>query len=121
MHTLSILQLHRSVIVKEQHTIYIREEQGPLTISCCFSTEQGLHTMSYFPAVIGPFSHAGNQVVNEWQLEGVVAPHDLTISAAPVRITGAGERVLAFYVAETRSASSLLRKFILLHRGGLYT
>ena len=57
-------------------------------------------------------------MVNGWQLEGVVAPHDFTISAAPVRITGAGERVLAFHVAETRPAGSLLHKFILVHEGG---
>ena len=55
--------------------------------------------------------------MNEWQLEGVGAPHDLTISAAPLRITGSGERVLAIYVAETRPAGSQLHKFILLNHG----
>jgi hypothetical protein len=50
-------------------------------------------------------------------LEGVDVPHDLTISSAPLRITGSGERMLAVYVAETRAAGSRLHKLILLHRG----
>ena len=45
------------------------------------------------------------------------APHDLTISSAPLRITGSGERMLAVYVAETRDTGSRLHKLILLHRG----
>ena len=60
---------------------------------------------------------AGDRVINEWPLEGVDVPHDLTISSAPLRITGSGERMLAVYVAETRTAGSQLHKLILLHRG----
>ena len=60
---------------------------------------------------------AGDSVINEWPLDGVDAPHDLTISSAPLRITGSGERMLAVYVAETLSAGSQLHKHIILHRG----
>lgn len=56
-------------------------------------------------------------MINEWPLKGVVAPHDLTISSAPLRITGSGERMLAVYIAETREQGSRLHKLILLHRG----
>ena len=45
------------------------------------------------------------------------APHDLSISSAPLRITGSGERMLAVYVSETRAVGSQLHKFILLHQG----
>ena len=37
---------------------------------------------------------------------------------APLAVTGAGERALAAYVAETRETGSSLRKFILLPQGG---
>ena len=56
-------------------------------------------------------------MINEWPLEGVDSPHDLTISSAPLRITGSGERMLAVYIAETRVVGSQLHKLILLHRG----
>ena len=63
---------------------------------------------------------AGGRVINEWSLAGVDAPHDLTISSAPLRITGSGERMLAVYIAETRVIGSRLHKLILLHRGASF-
>ena len=44
-------------------------------------------------------------------------PHGLTLGAAPARLTGAGERVLALYYAEVADSGSRLRKFIVLHPG----
>ena len=60
----------------------------------------------------------GVGVTRVWRVAGGVAsPHDLTLTAAPLAVTGAGERALAVYIAETRSAGSSLRKFILLPDG----
>lgn len=51
-----------------------------------------------------------------WKLEGVDAPHDLALVAAPLRLATA-ERPLAVLVAETRPKDSKLHKFILLPKG----
>lgn len=45
------------------------------------------------------------------------SPHDLALTAAPLEITGPGERALAVYISETRRTGSSLRKFILLPDG----
>lgn len=60
---------------------------------------------------------AGGQVVQSWPLSGVHAPHDLTLTAAPLEVTGAGERAVAVYIAETRAKASSLRKFTILPPG----
>ena len=44
-------------------------------------------------------------------------PHALALGAAPARLTGAGERVLALYYAEVADVGSRLRKYIVLHPG----
>ena len=51
-----------------------------------------------------------------WTLEGVEAPHDLTVIAAPIRWAGS-ERPLAFLVGETRLSGSQLHKFVLKAEG----
>lgn len=61
----------------------------------------------------------GGQVLQSWQVSGVDAPHDLTLTAAPLEVTGAGERAVAVYIAETRAEGSSLRKFIILPPGAL--
>jgi hypothetical protein len=58
-------------------------------------------------------------VARKWEVRGVGAPHDLTLTAAPLEITGPGERAIAVYISETRESGSSLRKFILLPDGAL--
>lgn len=53
----------------------------------------------------------------KWEVPGVASPHDLALTAAPLEITGPGERALAVYISETAPAGSTLRKFILLPEG----
>ena len=57
------------------------------------------------------------EVARKWEVKGVGAPHDLALTAAPLEVTGPGERALAVYISETREAGSSLRKFILLPSG----
>ncbi len=59
---------------------------------------------------------AGNGIDQKWELEGVEAPHDLAVIAAPVRLAGS-DRPLAVLIGETRQSGSLLHKFILLPQG----
>lgn len=61
---------------------------------------------------------AGNGVDQKWELEGVEAPHDLSIIAAPIRLSGS-DRPLAVLVGETRQSGSRLHKYILLPNGRL--
>lgn len=61
---------------------------------------------------------AGQGVEESWGLEGVDAPHDLAVVAAPVRLAGA-DRPLALLVGETRPSGSRLHKFILVPAGAL--
>ena len=51
-----------------------------------------------------------------WRLEGVEAPHDVALVAAPLRLAGR-ERPLAVLVGETRPSGSRLHKFLLLPPG----
>ncbi len=51
-----------------------------------------------------------------WELPGVDEPHDMAVTASPVRLAGA-ERPIAVLVGETRPAGSRLHKFILLPEG----
>ena len=60
---------------------------------------------------------AGDGVLARWRLDDVGKPHGLAMGAAPARLTGAGERVLALYYAEVADAGSRLRKYIVLHPG----
>ena len=63
--------------------------------------------------------HAVGKVAAVWVVPGVHAPHDMVVTASPVRLAGK-ERPLALLVAETREAgNSQLHKFILLPEGGL--
>lgn len=57
------------------------------------------------------------RIERKWEVKGVGAPHDLALTAAPLEITGAGERALAVYISETRESGSSLRKFVLLPDG----
>eukprot|EP00887_Chlorella_sp_A99_P001399 scaffold8.g1399.t1 len=53
-----------------------------------------------------------------WDVPGVEAPHDLALVPAPLSFTGAGERLLAVLVAETRDKGrSLLHKLVFAPRG----
>ncbi len=58
-------------------------------------------------------------MLTRWRLDDVGKPHALALGAAPARLTGAGERVLALYYAEVADAGSRLRKYIVLHPGAL--
>jgi len=60
---------------------------------------------------------AGDGVLARWRLDDVGKPHALALGAAPARLTGAGERVLALYYGEVADAGSRLRKYIVLHPG----
>lgn len=53
-----------------------------------------------------------------WRLEGVQAPHDLALVAAPVRLAGQ-ERPVAVIVGESRPSGSRLLKFLLLPAGSV--
>ncbi|KAL0044814.1 hypothetical protein WJX82_010409 [Trebouxia sp. C0006] len=52
-----------------------------------------------------------------WRLEGVGAPHDIALAASPMPVKGTGERTLALFVAETKPAGSMLRKFLFVPQG----
>jgi len=52
-----------------------------------------------------------------WRLEGVGAPHDIALAASPMPVQGTGERTLAVFVAETKPAGSMLRKFLFVPQG----
>lgn len=52
-----------------------------------------------------------------WQLEGLGAPHDIALAASPMPVQGTGERTLAVFVAETKPAGSMLRKFLFVPQG----
>lgn len=54
-----------------------------------------------------------------WRLEGVGAPHDIALAASPMPVQGTGERTLAVFVAETKPAGSMLRKFLFIPQGSL--
>eukprot|EP00884_Botryococcus_braunii_P000484 jgi/Botrbrau1/10436/Bobra.0133s0043.1 len=58
----------------------------------------------------------GGGVEAAWKAEGVEAPHDLALVAAPIRLAVA-DRPLAVLIGETRPKGSLLHKFILLPAG----
>jgi hypothetical protein len=62
-------------------------------------------------------SRPAGKITASWALPGVHAPHDLTLAAAPLALTAAGERRLAVLVAETRQAGSGIRKLVLLPEG----
>eukprot|EP00803_Ostreobium_quekettii_P002596 evm.model.scf_760EXC.6 EVM.evm.TU.scf_760EXC.6 scf_760EXC:55513-65279(+) len=55
-----------------------------------------------------------HDVVHKWEVHGVEYPHDFAIGAAPMELTGAGERLPALYVAETKPKGSSLKKFVLM-------
>lgn len=55
----------------------------------------------------------------KWTLDGVNAPHDLTVIAAPLRLAGS-ERPLAVLIGETQASDSHLHKFILMPSGVSY-
>lgn len=65
------------------------------------------------PATIYQFSSEEDkvQVISEWKIPAFEFPHDITLSAAPVEATGAGDRLFALYVAEVDSQR--IRKYIL--------
>ena len=50
-------------------------------------------------------------------MEGVGAPHDIALAASPMPVKGTGERTLAVFVAETKPAGSMLRKFLFVPQG----
>ena len=54
----------------------------------------------------------GGGAEEAWRLEGVGAPHDIALVAAPVPAEGNGERSLAVLVAECKLADNGLRKYI---------
>ena len=60
---------------------------------------------------------AGGGPVETWRLEGVGAPHDIALAASPMPVKGTGERTLALFVAETKPAGSMLRKFLFVPQG----
>eukprot|EP00210_Caulerpa_lentillifera_P005706 g5457.t1 len=51
------------------------------------------------------------KVIAKWRIPSFAFPHDITLSAAPIEATGAGDRLFALYVTEVDSHR--LRKFIL--------
>ncbi|KAL4858006.1 Peptidyl-glycine alpha-amidating monooxygenase A [Chlorella vulgaris] len=52
-------------------------------------------------------------VGSAWEVPGVVVPHDLALAPAPLQLTGAGERLLALVVSETKeSVGDNLHKFV---------
>ena len=60
---------------------------------------------------------AGGGPEETWRLEGVGAPHDIALAASPMPVKGTGERTLALFVAETKPAGSMLRKFLFIPQG----
>ena len=60
---------------------------------------------------------SGTPPEDVWRAEGVQAPHDFALTAAPTPSKGNGDRAVAVLVAETRMRGSSLRKFILLPEG----
>ena len=50
-------------------------------------------------------------------MDGVGAPHDIAVAASPMPVKGTGERTLAVFVAETKPAGSMLRKFLFVPQG----
>ena len=60
---------------------------------------------------------AGGGPEETWRLEGVGAPHDIALAASPMPVKGTGERTLALFVAETKPAGSMLRKFLFVPQG----
>ena len=76
------------------------------------------HLISFSAEKLAHF--AGDGVDQRWELEGVEAPHDLTIIAAPIRLAGS-DRPLAVLVGETRQSDSRLHKFILLPSGRVFS
>ena len=50
-------------------------------------------------------------------MEGLGAPHDIALAASPMPVQGTGERTLAVFVAETKPAGSMLRKFLFVPQG----
>jgi len=63
------------------------------------------------------FWATGGGAEETWQLEGVGAPHDIALAASPMPIEGTGDRTLALFVAETKPADSMLRKYLFVPRG----
>lgn len=65
------------------------------------------------PATIYQFSSEEDKVkvISEWKIPAFEFPHDITLSAAPIEATGAGDRLFALYVAEVDSQR--IRKYIL--------
>lgn len=61
-------------------------------------------------------SPAIGDIAAGFDLEGVNSPHDFAVMAAPVELTGAGERAVAVVVAETAPRGSRLRKFVLIRK-----
>lgn len=52
-------------------------------------------------------------VGSAWEVPAVVVPHDLALAPAPLQLTGAGERLLALVVSETKeSVGDNLHKFV---------
>ncbi|KAA6418001.1 MAG: peptidylglycine alpha-amidating monooxygenase [Trebouxia sp. A1-2] len=67
--------------------------------------------------VKGALALVGGGPEETWRLEGVGAPHDIALAASPMPVQGTGERTLAVFVAETKPAGSMLRKFLFVPQG----
>ncbi|KAI7845909.1 hypothetical protein COHA_000641, partial [Chlorella ohadii] len=57
-------------------------------------------------------NHPGS-ILGSWSLSGLQYPHDLTLVPAPLEVTGAGERLLAVLVGETKDSGQNMHKFVL--------
>lgn len=57
------------------------------------------------------------RIDNSWELEGLNSPHDMALLAAPMELSGPGDRMVSLLVAETAPSGSTIRKFIIVPKG----
>ncbi len=80
-----------------------------------------IHTIHHQTPTPPQTTTTGYRQVGAWHLPNVTAPHDIAAAAAIPELTGARERMLALFVAETRASNdaegSQLRKLIVVPDG----
>ncbi len=60
---------------------------------------------------------AAGSVQSVWDAPGVDAPHDFALVAAPLAVSGTGERMLGLAIAETRPSGSAVRRLTFVPSG----